>query len=417
MNTKLWTPEEIYGAGASAARTRFTELKEAFARQFGRPAERFYRAPGRVELGGNHTDHQGGVTLSAAVDLDMIAAAAPRDDGQLNLLSEGYPLISLSLTDAALRPEEKGTTIALVRGMLAGFAEAGTRFKESEGGLDVYVISRVPQGSGLSSSAAFEILIGTILNDFTGAPVPDAADLARMAQRTENEYFGKPCGLLDQLSCAHGGVISVDFSGEAPWIRRLSLDLEKTDYRLFIVLCGAGHENLTAEYAAIPAECCAVAGHFGEKRLAQVPEADFYEALPALRKELGDRACLRAIHVYEENRRALAEAMCLLRGNMEGFLHLVRESGRSSAMYLQNIVPSGETRHQEMLLTLAVCENVLRGKGAVRVHGGGFGGTVEAFVPKDKTEEFRERLERLLGPGCVIPLSISPVGGTGVELT
>nr|MBQ6241463.1 galactokinase [Lachnospiraceae bacterium] len=416
MNNGLWTPEKIYGESAGAARARFGQLREAFARQFGRPAERFYRAPGRVELGGNHTDHQGGVTLSAAVDLDMIAAAASRDDGQLNLLSEGYPLISLSLTDTALRPEEKGATTALVRGMLAGFAERDALPPAGRGGLDIYMASRVPQGSGLSSSAAFEILIGTILNDMTGCPVPEAADLARLAQKTENEYFGKPCGLLDQLSCAHGGVISVDFSGEAPWIRRLSLAMEETDYRLFIVLCGAGHENLTAEYAAIPAECCAVAAYFGEKRLAQVPESDFYDDLPAIRKELGDRACLRAIHVYEENRRALAEAMCLLRGNMEGFLHLVRESGRSSAMYLQNIVPSGEIRHQEMLLTLAVCENILRGRGAVRVHGGGFGGTVEAFVPQDKTEEFRERLESLLGPGCVIPLSISPVGGTGVEL-
>ncbi len=414
MNTEIWTPENIYGKGAAEARRRFEELRGAFARQFGRPAERFYRAPGRVELGGNHTDHQGGVTLSAAVDLDMIAAAAPRTDGMLRLLSEGYPLIELPVSDTELRPEEKGSTAALIRGMLSAFEKRGAL---PAAGLDIYVGSRVPQGSGLSSSAAFEILLGTIFNDRIDPPVTDAADLARMAQITENDYFGKPCGLLDQLSCAHGGVISVDFSGEAPWIRRLSLNLEETDYRLFIVLCGAGHENLTAEYAAIPAECRGVAAFFGEERLAGVPEADFYENLPALREKLGDRACLRAIHVYEENRRALAEAMCLLKGNMEGFLHLVRESGRSSAMYLQNIVPNGEIRHQEMLLTLAVCENVLRGKGAVRVHGGGFGGTVEAFVPRDKTEEFAARLERLLGPGCVIPLSISPVGGTGVKLS
>ena len=396
MNSRSMDPEHIYGAETEAARSCYRRTEALFRESFGQEPKAYYRAPGRVELGGNHTDHQGGITLSASLTLDMIGAAGPRQDGMI-----------------FLKEEEKGSSAALLRGMLAAFESRRYLPRTSFGGLNIALISRVPMGSGLSSSAALEILLACIFNDcFETGLSP--LELARMAQEKERDYFGKPCGLLDQLSSVWGGVISVDFSEPEPRIRRLWTDFAQTGYQLFMVFCGAGHDNLTDAYAAIPAECGAVAAFFGEKQLSQVPEASFWEALPALRSRLGDRPVLRAIHIYEENRRALAQAACLEKGDFEGFLQLVWESGRSSALYLQNVTLPGAVAHQEMLLTLALCENALEGRGAVRVHGGGFGGTVEAFVPLDRTEQFRSRLESLLGPGSVLPLSLSPAGGVKV---
>ena len=413
MNSRSMDPEHIYGAETEAARSCYRRTEALFRESFGQEPVAYYRAPGRVELGGNHTDHQGGITLSASLTLDMIGAAGPRQDGMIYFQSEGYPLLKCHWQDAVLKEEEKGSSLALLRGMLAAFESRGYLPRTGFGGLNTALISRVPTGSGLSSSAALEILLACIFNDCFEAGLPPL-ELARMAQETERNYFGKPCGLLDQLSSVWGGVISVDFSEPEPRIRRLWTDLAQTGYQLFMVFCGAGHDNLTDAYAAIPAECGAVAAFFGEKQLSQVPEASFWEALPALRSRLGDRPVLRAIHIYEENRRALAQAACLEQGDFEGFLQLVRESGRSSALYLQNVTLPGAVAHQEMLLTLALCENALEGRGAVRVHGGGFGGTVEAFVPLDRTEQFRSRLESLLGPGSVLPLSLSPAGGVKV---
>ena len=410
--------QAVYGALAPAMEERFRRLEKAFGDFAGHAPERFYRAPGRVEIGGNHTDHQGGVTLSASIQLDMAAAVCPRDDGIVCLQSEGFPLIRFPLADCAPRAGEEGTTAALIRGMAAGAAAMGITLPPAgEGGFDAFVSGAVPPGSGLSSSAAFEILIGTVLADLYGETAPSPLILAQTAQKTENVYFGKPCGLLDQLSSAWGGIISVDFSREEPWIRRVSRDLATTGYRLAIVASGAGHENLTEEYAAITRECGEIAAHFGCRRLCEVPEADFMAQIPVLREKAGDRAVLRALHVYEENRRALAEALCLEKGDMDGFLRLVNASGRSSAMYLQNLIPHGAVRHQELLLAQGICEHALRGKGAVRVHGGGFGGTAEAFVPEEKWESFVREVGSVFGEGSVTELVITPIGGARLKLS
>ncbi|MBP3729137.1 MAG: galactokinase [Lachnospiraceae bacterium] len=405
------TLREIYGEDFEKELALYQTLKEWFRESFGKKPESFYRAPGRVEIGGNHTDHQGGVTLSAATGLDMIAAVAPRRDNEIYLLSEGYGRLSLTLTDTGMREEEKGQTAALLRGMAASFRK-NNKLPEEAGGMEIALISRVPAGMGFSSSASFELLLGTIFNHQWKAGLEEG-ELARMAQETENAYFGKPCGLLDQLSCALGGILSVDFSGREPWVRRIKTDLSRSGIRMFMVLSGNSHKDLTEEYAAIPRECGQVAAYFGQERLCQVPEASFWEALPDLRKACGDRAVLRSAHVFEENRRALSEAMCLLKGNYDGFLKLVRESGRSSAMYLQNLVPGHSPEQQDMLVTMALCEHVLRGRGAVRVHGGGFGGSLQVFVPQELAQEFENQMEAF--HRTVLSVSISPLGGTGVD--
>ena len=409
--------KDIYGAAGEAQRPRYEALRAQFEKRFGREPEAFYRAPGRVELGGNHTDHQGGVTLSASVDLDLIAAVSPADDGRIRLYSEGFAPLVIELADPAFRKEEKGTTAALVRGMIAGLRPLAPHFPEDgRGGFAVCVQGNVPPGSGLSSSAAFEILTGTVLWDLYGEGELSFVTLAKIAQQAENLYFGKPCGLLDQISCAAGGVVSVDFSGEEPWIRRVASSLEDSGYQLGMVFSGASHQDLTEEYAAIPRECRMIAAYFGKDRLCELPEKDLTENLRELRLLFGDRPVLRAMHVYEENRRALSEAMCLLKGDVEGFLRLVSASGKSSAMYLQNVTPRSSVSHQELLFAIGFSEYILRGRGAVRVHGGGFGGTAEVFVPKDQWESFRSQVEAVLGDGSVVPLALSPVGGAKVEL-
>ena len=416
MSLKAISLQDIYGAAGEKHRARYESLGRQFEKRFGRKAEAFYRAPGRVELGGNHTDHQGGVTLSASVDLDLIAAVSPADDGRICLYSEGFSPLVIELADSAFRKEEKETTTALIRGMTEGLRPLAAHFPENgKGGFSIFIRGNVPPGSGLSSSAAFEILIGTVLWDLYGEGELSSVTLAKIAQQAENRYFGKPCGLLDQISCAAGGVVSVDFSGKEPWVRRVASSLEEGDYQLGMVFSGASHQDLTEEYAAIPRECRMIAAYFGKDRLCELPEKDFTDNLRELRLLFGDRPVLRALHVYEENRRALSEAMCLLKGDTEGFLRLVNASGKSSAMYLQNVSIRSSVSHQELLFALGLCEYILRGRGAVRVHGGGFGGTAEVFVPKDQWESFRAQVEAVLGDGSVIPLALSPVGGAKVD--
>ncbi len=403
----------LYGSEAEKERTRLDSLAAFFASRFGREPEKIYRAPGRVEIGGNHTDHQHGCVLAASVTLDDTAAVRRREDSVIRLESEGYSFCEVDLNDTAMREAEKGTTIGLIRGMVARFAELGADY--SQGGLDIYVTSRVPAGSGLSSSAAFEVLLGQILNDEYGCGA-DAETIAKAGQFAENVYFGKPSGLLDQIASAEGGLVAVDFNDpENPLIRRLEIDFESFGHELYIIDSGAGHENLTGEYAAIPMECRKISRNFGADYLRDVDEDAFMAAVSVLREEAGDRAVLRAMHFFAENRRAKAEARALERGDFAAFLDLVNESGRSSALYLQNVIPAGAVAHQEMMLTLAVCEKALGGEGAVRVHGGGFGGTALAFVPHDMSREFIEFVERSLGTGCVRRIVISPEGGALVS--
>ena len=389
---------------------RLRAVCDGFRAAFGSQPQALFSAPGRTELGGNHTDHQHGRVLAAAVDLDMVAAVTATDSGLFRLQSEGYAPVEVSVTDLAPVPEERGTTAALVRGVAARMKELGCPLEGV--GLDVFVVSAVPAGSGLSSSAAFEVLMGTVLNELFWGGHCTPVELAQIGQWAENHYFGKPCGLMDQTACSVGGVVAIDFLDPAdPVVEAISLDLTAAGYALCILNSGAGHADLTDEYAAITEELAAVSGFFGKTVLRDVKEEDFRAAIPQLRAAFGDRAVLRAHHFYGENRRAEAEANALKEGDFQAFLALVRASGRSSALYLQNIIPTGQTRDQSLMVTLALCEEILGERGAVRVHGGGFGGTAQAFVPLDLLESFRTRTEAVLGPGSCHVVTVRPVGG------
>ena len=405
------TLARLYGAeGAERARERCTEVMEGFARTFRRPAEALFSAPGRTELGGNHTDHQHGCVLAAAVDLDILAAAAPNGSSVIRVLSQGYPLTEVDLREPEPRDDERDTSAALIRGVAARMSALGCDLRA--GGLDVYMISNVPKGSGLSSSAAYEVLIGTMLNELFWDGHCTPVELAQIGQYAENVYFGKPCGLMDQTASSVGGVVFIDFSDTAhPAVERLDVELQSYGYALCILDSGAGHEGLTAEYRSITDELRAVCRVFDREVLRDVPEEAFLARLPEVRAAAGDRAVNRAFHVYAENRRAQEEKQALGRGDFDRFLELVRESGRSSAMYLQNIIPTGSAAAQELMVTIALCERILEGRGAVRVHGGGFGGTAQVFVPLDMLSEFKETTEAALGQGRCHVVMIRPAGG------
>ena len=390
------------------ARDRCLAVAAGFEKTFAYPPETLFSAPGRTELGGNHTDHQHGRVLAAAVDLDILAAASANSSGMIRVQSQGYPLIVVDLKELTPQQGEENTSAALIRGVAAKMAALGC----PNAGVDMYMTSTVPGGSGLSSSAAFEVLVGTMLNELFFQGRCSAVEIAQIGQYAENVFFGKPCGLMDQTASSVGGVVAIDFADtEHPVVEQIDLDLQANGYALCILDSGADHADLTAEYAAITDELKAVCACFGKEVLRQVPEEDFLAQLPQVRRTAGDRAALRAFHVYAENRRAEQEAQALRRGDLEAFLALVRASGASSAQYLQNVVPTGQTAHQELMLTLALCEQILAGRGAVRVHGGGFGGTAQAFVPLDMLEEFRQRTEAVLGQGSCHVVTIRPVGG------
>ncbi len=404
----------LYGqARLQSEKERYGYVLSRFDQTFRRPADGFFSAPGRTELGGNHTDHQHGRVLAAGVDLDVLAAAARTDTGLFRVMSEGYPLIEVDLSQLSPRPSERNTSAALLRGVAARFVQLGRSFDGA--GVDAYMVSDVPGGSGLSSSAAFEVLAGVILNSLFDCGF-DGVELAQIGQYAENFFFGKPCGLMDQTACSVGGVVAIDFADPAhPAVERIDLDLRAAGYALCILDSGAGHGDLTAEYAAITDELRTVSGYFGQAVLRDVPEADFTPAIPALRKLAGDRAVLRAMHYFDENERAHAQALALKAGDFDGFLSLVRASGRSSALFLQNIIPTGQTADQALMLTIALAGRILGGRGAVRVHGGGFGGTAQAFVPLDMLDDFKTRIEAILGPGACHILSVRPVGGAALS--
>ena len=404
------TLRRLYGGSPETARGRCAQVLDGFAKAFGGPAAALFSAPGRTELGGNHTDHQHGRVLAAGVDLDILAAAAPNASGLIRVQSEGYSLITVDLRELTPRPEEENTSAALIRGVAARMADLGCPLEGA--GLDAYLISSVPGGSGLSSSAAFEVLIGVMLNELFWNGKAGAVEIAQIGQYAENVFFGKPCGLMDQTASSVGGVVAIDFADTAnPVVEQISPDLAANQYAMCILDSGAGHADLTPEYAAIPDELKAVCRYFGKEVLREVPEDSFLAALPQVRKAAGDRAVLRAMHIYQENRRAEAEAEALRRGEFSEFLRLVRESGRSSAMYLQNVIPTGQTVNQELMVAIALCERILEGRGAVRVHGGGFAGTVQAFVPLDCLADFQAKAQAVLGPGSCHVVTIRPVGG------
>ena len=388
-----------------------SEIRVKFENTFHTAPTHVFSAPGRTELSGNHTDHQHGCVLAAAVELDTRAAIALNGSDTIRVLSEGYPLCEVDLRDLTIRQTEKNTTAALIRGVAAGFAQRGCAVK----GFDAYVTSTVLPGSGLSSSAAFEVMLGTAINHlFSGGA--DAVEIAKIAQFAENVYFGKPCGLMDQMASSVGGCVAIDFADPAaPVITPVDFDFSACGHALCIIDSGASHADLTDEYAAIPAELGAVCAVFGKTALRDVPETDFYAALPRVRAVAGDRAVLRAIHIYDENRRVAAQVAALQRGDFNEFLRYVNLSGFSSQNLLQNVIPTGATAHQEVALTLALARHLLNGRGACRVHGGGFAGTVQAFVPDDMLPVFRTGIEAVLGKGSCHVLAIRPVGGTVLE--
>ncbi len=383
------------------------ELINSFKRVFGEKEDiRVYGAPGRVELGGNHTDHQCGCVLAASINLDMKAAVAKNGKRVISVKSEGYRQIDIDLSDLSPRETERNTTKALVRGIAAGFLKRGKNLS----GADMYIVSDILRGSGLSSSAAFEVLMATALSDMFDANLTPE-EIAEIGQYAEREYFGKPGGLMDQLACAVGGVVFIDFSHTPAKIEKIECDIKKYGYDLAIIDAGADHAGLTDEYASIPAEMKKVAEVFGEKVLGEVSESEFYDRVSQVRKLVGDRATLRAVHFFRDSRRAKEEAKCLKCGNFDGFLKLIRESGDSSFKYLQNIYVSGAVKNQEMAYALAVCEEILGGRGAVRIQGGGFGGTLEAFVPCEMTEMFKLGIQKMLGDDMCKMLSFRFDGG------
>ena len=384
------------------------QLDSGFCDAFeGRP-ERYFSAPGRTEIGGNHTDHQRGHVLAAAVNLDTLAAVRRNGTGQIRVLSQGYPLCVVDLDRLEPAAEEVNSTPALIRGVAARFAQLGCRVE----GFDAYCTSTVLPGSGLSSSAAFEVLIGTIINHLFFDARVSQPEIAQIGQYAENVFFGKPCGLMDQMASAVGNLVTIDFlKKDAPVIRPVDFDFSACGHALCIIDSHASHADLTDEYAAIPMEIGRVCRHFGKEVLSEIPESEFYAAIPALRAECGDRAVLRCIHFYQDDARVPRQVAALERGDFGRFLELVKESGRSSWMYLQNVIPAGYKEHQDMALSLALCQHYLQGKGAYRVHGGGFAGTVQAFVPFELLDLFRAGIDAALGQGSCHVLSIRPQGG------
>ena len=399
----------LYGPDPGEARKRALRLTEALQTQFSPgDAAALFSGPGRTEIGGNHTDHQHGRVLCGSVDMDMLSCAAPNGLRTVRLHSEGYPPLSVELDELAPRAEEQGTSAALVRGVAAKLTQLGCRLS----GFDACVSSTVLSGSGLSSSAAYEVLVGTIFNHFFCRDALDAVQIAKVGQYAENVYFGKPCGLMDQMGSSVGGAVAIDFADPAaPVVERVDYDFSRSGHVLCIIDTASSHDDLTADYAAITQEMGAVAGQFGKKVLREVPEADFRAQLPALRKECGDRAVLRALHFYADDRRAAEEAQALKAGDFPRFLALVNASGLSSELYLQNSWSPADPRRQAVPLALAVGRELLEGTGAIRVHGGGFAGTIQAFVPEARLERFRAGMEALLGEGKCHVLRIRPQGG------
>ena len=392
--------------------TRKAALDAGFAAAFGGSATRYFSAPGRTEIGGNHTDHQRGRVLAAAVNLDTIAAVRPNGTDTIRMLSKGYPLCQVNVTELEPVPSEINTTPALVRGIAARFTELGCKV----GGFDAYCESTVLPGSGLSSSAAVEVLIGTIINSLFFENRATAPEVASIGQYAENVYFGKPSGLMDQTASAVGNLVTIDFfEKESPVIRPVHFDFAASGHALCIIDSGADHADLTDEYAAIPDEMRAVAAWFGKEVLTQIEEPTFFAAIPRLRSACGDRAVMRAIHFYQENARVPQQVAALEKGDFEGFLRLVKQSGYSSYMYLQNVIPAGCKAHQDVAVALALCEHYLNGRGAYRVHGGGFAGTVQAFVPMELLDTFRAGIDAVLGEGACHVLSIRPQGGVEAE--
>ena len=399
-------------ADVKAQYERYCSLADHFDEVFSADRDvRLFSAPGRTEVGGNHTDHNHGRVLAAGINLDAIAVASKNDENIVRVKSRGYAMDVVDLSDLSVHADEEGHSPALVRGVCQGFLNNGYKI----GGFDAVTASRVLSGSGLSSSAAYEVLVGTMLNYLYNDGKVDPVTIAKIAQYAENEYFGKPCGLMDQMACSVGSFITIDFKDPSePVIEKVDFDFASCGHSLCIVDTKGSHSNLTDEYAAIRLEMESVAAQFSKKVLREVDEKEFLAKIPELREAVGDRAVLRAMHFYKDNERVLREVDALKKNDFEKFKQLVIESGDSSYMYNQNVFATKQPKIQPVSIALALSEQVLDGKGAWRVHGGGFAGTIQAFVPNDLLDEYKSTLEAVFGEDSCYVLAIRPVGGAEI---
>lgn len=390
---------------------RYIKALESFEKIYGEKEVEIYSAPGRSEVGGNHTDHQFGKVLATSINLDAIAIVAKRDDDVIDLKSEGYERIIVSLSSFDPAKAEKGTSQALIQGVASKLKEEGYKI----GGFEAYVTSDVLNGAGMSSSAAFEVLIGNILSGLYNDMKIDPVFLAQAGQYAENVYFGKPCGLMDQMASSIGGLINIDFEDpQSPKIKKVEVDFEEYGHSLCIVDTKGSHADLTDEYAAIPEEMKRVAAYFGKEILKQVDKNEFYTNIPEIRKVAGDRAVLRAMHWFEETDRVIDQVNALEEENFEEFKKLIKSSGDSSFKYLQNVYSVKNLSRQEMAVGLALSDVILKGKGVSRVHGGGFAGTIQAFVPNDIVDIYKKNMEDIFGEDACHVLKIRKYGGMKV---
>ena len=401
----------IYGEAAiPRQRERYAAAIDAFASLYGSDREAaLYSVAGRSELSGNHTDHNHGCVIAASIDLDIIAVASPNGEDMIRVKSEGFheDVIDINYFTSP-RENPEGHSDELIAGMVAGFRQNGY----TVGGFDAYTTSSVLKGSGISSSAAFEDMIGNILNHIYNEGAIDNVEIAKIAQYAENVFFGKPCGLMDQVACAVGGIVAIDFAdSKSPIINKLDVDISGAGYNLCITNTGGNHADLTEDYASVPAEMKSIAAYFGKSVLRDLTEENIVASMPLLRAQYSDRAILRALHFFAENRRVAEQTEALAKGDLDAFFANVIASGRSSYCYLQNVYTTKNVEEQGLSLALCLSERLLSGKKAAwRVHGGGFAGTIQAFVPTADVTAYREAMDAAFGAGACMVLRIRPVG-------
>ena len=402
----------LYG-DVSAARARYSAACDSFCGIFPeRDGIRLFSAPGRTEVGGNHTDHQHGCVLAGGVNLDVIAIVAPNVDNKVRIKSEGYDMDVIDIAELEKNEAEHGRASALIRGVLSRFKELGCALS----GFNAYTTSNVLKGSGLSSSAAFEVLVGNIVNGMFFENKADEITIAKIGQYAEREYFGKPCGLLDQMASSLGGFTYADFFDPSePITEKINLDIHSFGYTLCVVDTGGNHANLTQDYADITIECKKISNALGVDFLRDADSDRFYKSIPELRRSCGDRAVLRAFHFFNEQNRVEEQKAALKAGDFESFLRLVNESGNSSYDYLQNLYSNSDVAEQGLPLAIAFTKRFLNGRGACRVHGGGFAGTIQCYIPTEILADYKKMIESVFGCGSCCVLNIRPVGGYEIK--
>lgn len=402
----------LYG-DVSAARARYSAACDSFCGIFPeRDGIRLFSAPGRTEVGGNHTDHQHGCVLAGGVNLDVIAIVAPNVDNKVRIKSEGYDMDVIDIAELEKNEAEHGRASALIRGVLSRFKELGCALS----GFNAYTTSNVLKGSGLSSSAAFEVLVGNIVNGMFFENKADEITIAKIGQYAEREYFGKPCGLLDQMASSLGGFTYADFFDPSePITEKINLDIHSFGYTLCVVDTGGNHANLTQDYADITIECKKISNALGVDFLRDADSDRFYKSIPELRRSCGDRAVLRAFHFFNEQNRVEEQKAALKSGDFESFLRLVNESGESSYDYLQNLYSNSDVAEQGLPLAIAFTKRFLNGRGACRVHGGGFAGTIQCYIPTEILADYKKMIESVFGCGSCCVLNIRPVGGYEIK--